>query len=105
MDGAFSPVATWMSRRDGLAFAAWFTACPQGSIVGAHFFGDFLCASKESYSPVATLVSYGVTTSRRAKKPTIRSRPVALFRPPHGCDFAQRVIDTGESLFLLVQEK
>jgi len=55
MDGAFSPVATWMSRRDGLAFAAWFVACPKGSIVGVHFFGDFLCASFDSYSPVSNM--------------------------------------------------
>jgi len=67
MDGAFSPVATWMSRRDGLAFATWFVACPEGSIVRVHFFGDFLCASKESYSPVATFIGNGVPTSRRAK--------------------------------------
>jgi len=105
MDGAFSPVATWILRRDGLAFAAWFVACPQGSIVGVHFFGDFLCASKESYSPVATHVCYEVFPSRRAKKPTNRSRPVAFFRPSQGCDFAQSMIDTGESLFLFVQEK
>jgi len=28
MDGLFSPVATWMLRRDGLALGALFTACP-----------------------------------------------------------------------------
>jgi len=28
MDGLFSPVETWMSRRDGLAVGAAFTACP-----------------------------------------------------------------------------
>ena len=56
MDGLFSPVATWMLRRDGLAGGAAFTACPKGGIIGAHFFGDFLCASKESYSPVSNML-------------------------------------------------
>jgi len=81
MDGLFSPVATWMLRWDGLAAGAAFTACPKGDPSGVHFFGDFLCASFDSYSPVASLVCYEAFPSRRAKKPTNRSSPVALFRP------------------------
>ena len=63
MDGLFSPVATWMLRRDGLAVGAAFTACPQGDPSGVCSFGYFSCTSKKSDSPVATLIRYGVTPS------------------------------------------
>ena len=55
MDGAFSPFATWMSRWGDPAGAGQSTACPQGGFIGVHFFGDFLCARKESYSSVTNI--------------------------------------------------
>ena len=91
MDGLFSPVATWMLRRDGLAGGALFTACPQGDPSGACSFGYFACtqnavwngvgmrsitrraddmdviSNKKSNSPVATSTRNGVLLSRRAK--------------------------------------
>jgi hypothetical protein len=84
MDGAFSPVATWMSRRDGLAFAAWFVACPQGSIVGVHFFGDFLCASKESYSPVSNTPCAKSHRRDGRNNATGLERVVGYFARPYG---------------------
>ena len=96
MDGLFSPVETWMSRRDGLTEGASFTACPQGDPSGVCSFGYFSCTNKKSDSPVATLISNGVSALKRAKKPTNRSSAVALFRPSPRYDFAQNMIDTGE---------
>ena len=118
MDGALSLVAAWMPRRGDPAFSVRFTACPKGSIVGVHFFGDFLCASKESYSPVSITLCTAYQTQNGRNDATERSscglfcpsdrarvRPVVLFRPSQGDHFAQAIFGTGDPLSLLVQRK
>ena len=107
-----------MSRRGDPIFAACFTACPQGSIVGVHFFGYFLCASKESHSPVSITLCTAYQTQNGRNEATERSscglscpsnhtrvRPVVSFRPSQGMHFAQAMFDTGDPLSLLVQRK
>jgi len=105
MDGAFSLVATWKSRRGDLAFAAWFAACPKGSIVGVHFFGYFLCASKESYSPVSNMFCAKSCPRNGRNNATDLERLVGYFARFNGCTPLQIALATGESLFLFVQEK
>jgi len=51
MDGLFSPVATWMLRRDGLAVGAAFTACPQGDPLGRVLLVTFLARARKVTRP------------------------------------------------------
>ncbi|MGD9887845.1 MAG: hypothetical protein AB7S56_01075 [Halothiobacillaceae bacterium] len=79
MDGAFSPFATWMSRRGDPVFADCATACPKGGINGVHFFGDFLCASKESYSPVSIMLFAKLHPQNGRNNATVLERVVGFF--------------------------
>ena len=107
-----------MPRRGDPGFSVGFTACPKGSIVGVHFFGYFLCASKESHSPVSITLCTAHQTQNGRNEATERSscglscpsnhtrvRPVVSFRPSQGMHFAQAMFDTGDPLSLLVQRK
>ena len=105
MDGAFSPFATWMSRRGDPVFAAYATACPQGGINGVHFFGDFLCASKESYSPVSNMLFAKPRLGNGRNNATVFERLVGFFARLDGGTPSPMKVATGESLFLFVQEK
>ena len=60
-----------MSRRCDPVGAGQATACPQGGFIGVHFFGDFLCASKESYSPVSITLcaACNVKTGEKTHQP------------------------------------
>jgi len=51
MDGLFSPVATWMSRRDGLAVGASFMACPEGDPKGRVLLVTFLARARKVTRP------------------------------------------------------
>jgi len=79
MDGAFSPFATWMSRWGDPAGAGQSTACPQGGFIGVHFFGDFLCASKESYSPVTNMLCAKPHPGNGRNNATVLERLVGFF--------------------------
>jgi hypothetical protein len=105
MDGAFSPVTTWMSCRGDPAGAGQFAACPKGGINGVHFFGDFLCASKESYSPVSIMLCAKSHRRDGRNNATILERLVGYFARLNGRAPLQIQVATGESLFLFVQEK
>jgi hypothetical protein len=105
MDGAFSLVATWMSRRGDPAGAGQFTACPQGGINGVHFFGDFLCASKESHSPVSNMLCAKSCRRDGRNNATDLERVVGFFARFNAVTPWQMNVATGELLSLLVQEK
>jgi hypothetical protein len=105
MNGAFSLVATWMSRRGDPAGAGQATACPQGGIIGVHFFGDFLCASKESYSPVSNMLCAKSRRGDGRNNATVLERLVGLFARLDVKTPLPMNVATGESLSLLVQEK
>jgi adenylyl- and sulfurtransferase ThiI len=96
MDGLFSPVATWMSRRDGLAVGAAFTACPQGDPKGCVLLVTFLAQTRKMTRPLprSLATEYMRKTGEITHKPLLRT--AALFRPSLRCDFAQSMIDTGE---------
>ena len=105
MDGAFSLVTTWMSCRGDPAGAGQFTACPQGGISGVHFFGDFLCASKESYSPVSIMFCAKSHRGDGRNNATVLERMGGYFARLNADAPLQMNVATGELLFLLVQEK
>ena len=105
MDGAFSPIATWMSRRGDPAGTGQFTACPQGDFSGVHFFGDFLCASKESYSPLSNMSCAKSHRRNGRNNATGLERVVGFFARLDADAPLLIKVATGELLFLLVQEK
>ena len=105
MDGAFSLVTTWMSCRGDPAGAGQFTACPKGGINGVHFFGDFLCARKESYSSVTNMLCAKPHTGNGRNNATGLERMVGYFARLNADAPLQMNVATGELLFLLVQEK
>ena len=105
MDGAFSLVTTWMSCRGDPAGAGQFTACPQGGFIGVHFFGDFLCASKESYSPVSIMLCAKSHPGDGRNNATVLERLVGYFARFDVKSPLPMSVATGESLFLFVQEK
>ena len=105
MDGAFSLVATWMLRRGDLAGAGQSTACPQGDFSGVHFFGDFLCARKESYSPVSNMPCAKSHRGNGRNNATGLELLVGFFARLDVKTSLQSKLATGELLFLLVQEK
>jgi hypothetical protein len=94
-----------MSRRGDPVFAAYVTACPQGGINGVHFFGDFLCASKESYSPVSIMLCAKSHRRGGRNNATALERLVGFFARLNVATPLQMNVATGELLFLLVQAK
>jgi len=102
MDGAFSLVTTWMSCRGDPAGAGQFMACQKGGITGVHFFGDFLCASKESYSPVSNMLCAKSRRRDGRNNATIIERLVDYFARFDVKTLLHINMATGELLFLLV---
>ena len=95
MDGAFSPFATWMSRRGDPVFAAYATACPKGGINGCISLVTFFVQAKKVTRPYQTCLvrSHNIETGE--------TMPPALngwwaFSPVLTLHSAHNVIDTGE---------
>ena len=80
-------------------------ACPQGGFTGVHFFGDFLCASKESYSPVSNMPCAKSHHQDGRNNATGLEQLVGYFARLNVKTPLPMNVATGESLFLLVQEK
>jgi hypothetical protein len=70
-----------------------------------HFFGDFLCASKESYSPVSNMLCAKSRRGDGRNYATGLKRLVDYFARLDAKTPLLMNVVTGESLFLLVQEK
>jgi len=96
MDGAFSLVTTWMSCRGDPVYSGQFTACPKGGITGVHFFGDFLCASKESYSPASIMLCAKSHLGDGRNNATGLERLVGYFARLDGNTSSQTHVATGE---------
>ena len=70
-----------------------------------HFFGDFLCARKESYSPVSNMPCAKSHRGNGRNNATVLERVVGYFARLNADAPLQMNVATGEVLFLLVQEK